>query len=87
MSKAVNKDGGGGSISVNAPAGCPWSASSGADWIQVTSGSSGSGSGSVGYSVSEFKGKGERSGTVSVAGRTFTVTQKGDKGDKDVTAP
>jgi hypothetical protein len=68
--------GGTGSVDVTAPGGCGWDASS-ADpaWITVTSGGSGSGDGSVAYSVSPNSGFTQRTGTLVIAGETFTVTQ------------
>ena len=74
-SVSVDEDGGSGSVSVSTGSGCSWTASSNDGWIAVTSGSSGSGSGSVGYRVNENKGKKARTGTVTIAGRTFTVSQ------------
>ncbi|KJR43504.1 hypothetical protein MCHI_000597 [Candidatus Magnetoovum chiemensis] len=53
---------------------CTWTAASNASWITVDSGSSGTGSGTVGYTVSANTGI-ARSGTLTIAGETFTVTQ------------
>jgi len=66
--------GGTGSIAVATQSGCQWSASSNASWISVTSGGSGTGNGSVGFSVGVNLG-GARSGTITAAGRSFTVNQ------------
>ncbi|MGH9373904.1 MAG: BACON domain-containing protein [Vicinamibacterales bacterium] len=66
--------GGSGRITVTAGAGCAWTASSAVSWIDVTSGESGAGNGEVGFAVAPNLG-GERSGTVTIADRTFTVTQ------------
>jgi hypothetical protein len=68
--------GGTGSVNVTGPGSCTWSAVSNASWITVTSGASGSGGGTVGYSVASNSGQ-SRSGTVTIAGITFTVTQGG----------
>jgi hypothetical protein len=65
------------SVSVTAPAGCAWTATSNADWITITSGSSGSGDGIVYYSISANTGASTRMGTITIAGQTFTVTQPG----------
>ena len=59
-------------VAVTAAGGCAWTATSNANWLQITNGSSGNGNGTVTYSVS--KGS-SRSGTMTVAGQTFTVTQ------------
>jgi len=68
--------GGSGSISVTAQSGCGWTASSNASWISIISGSSASGNGTVGYVVSPNSGS-ARTGTITAAGQTFTVTQQG----------
>jgi hypothetical protein len=46
-SNSFTSSGGTGSVGVTATSGCPWTASSNADWITVTAGSSGSGNGTV----------------------------------------
>jgi trimeric autotransporter adhesin len=68
--------GGTGSVSVSASdSGCPWTATSNASWITITSGTTGSGNGSVGYSVAASTVP-QRTGTLTVAGQTFTLTQE-----------
>jgi hypothetical protein len=64
-----------GSINVTAPSGCSWTATSKAPWIRITSGSSGSGNGTVSYSVAANTSTSQRTGTMNIAGQTFTVTQ------------
>ena len=64
-----------GSVSVISQSGCSWAASSNAGWIAITSGGSGSGNGSVNYSVAANTTRNPRTGTLTVAGRTLTVTQ------------
>ena len=66
-----------GSVSVTAATGCTWTTTSNADWITVTSGASGTGNGSVGYSVAANTATTARTGTLTIAGQTFTVTQNG----------
>ena len=66
--------GGGGSIAVTTTAGCPWTATSNANWITINSGSPGSGNGTLNFTVAENTGL-ARTGTITVAGQTFTVTQ------------
>ncbi|MEK6303498.1 MAG: C25 family cysteine peptidase [Acidobacteriota bacterium] len=66
--------GGGGSFNLNAGGNCPWTAVCNNAWITVNPGVSGSGNGVVGYSVAPNTGGG-RIGTITVAGKTFTVTQ------------
>lgn len=65
-----------GTVTVTAGTGCAWTATSGAAWLTITSGASGSGNGTVGYSVAANTGA-ARSGTMTIAGRTFTVNQAG----------
>ena len=72
--------GGTGSVSVTATAGCNWTAVSNSTFITITSGSSGTGNGTVSYSVSANTGTTSRTGTLTIAGLTFTVTQAGTTG-------
>ena len=67
---------GGGSLSVNvtAPSGCPWAAVSNASWITVAPGAPGSGTGFVTLQAAANVG-GLRSGTVTIAGKTFNASQ------------
>jgi serine protease AprX len=66
--------GGGGSVSVTTDSGCDWMAVSNAGWIAISSGRNGNGSGTVNYNVAANSGA-QRSGTMTIAGQTFTVTQ------------
>jgi hypothetical protein len=68
-------DGGSGTVSVSAPAGCEWTAPESAGWIQITSGSSGSGTRAVSYAVDPNSAATERSAVITVAGRTHRVIQ------------
>jgi len=76
-SQTFSASGGTDSASVTAQSGCSWTALSNASWITITSGSSGSGNGTVNYSVGANTGTTLRSGTMTIAGRTFTVSQNG----------
>jgi len=76
------RSGGSGSVTVTGtPAACAgsWTAVSQAEFISIDSGSSGSGAGpvTVNYSVSPNAKTGSRTGTMVIAGKTFTVTQDG----------
>jgi hypothetical protein len=62
-------------ISVNAPAGCQWTATSDAPWITITSGSNGSGKGRVEFNVAANTVLEPISGTLTVAGQTVTIRQ------------
>jgi len=68
--------GGTNSIAVTANAGCTWSVSSGATFLTFTP-ASGSGNGTVLYTVAANTSSLTRTGTIAVAGQTFTVTQTG----------
>ena len=72
--------GGTGSVSVTAGAGCNWTAVSNATFITITGGASGTGNGTVAYSVAANAGTTSRTGTLTIAGVTFTVTQAGTTG-------
>lgn len=61
-------------IGVTANSGCAWTATSNASFVVVNSGSTGSGTGTVGLSIAENGGD-ARTGTVTVAGQTVTVSQ------------
>jgi Tol biopolymer transport system component len=68
--------GGSGSVTVTTSNGCDWTATSHASWIIITSsGSSDNGNGTVGYSVAANGGTANRTGTMTISGQTFTVTQ------------
>ena len=67
--------GGSGSVSASAASGCIWTAASNASWVTITSGNSGSGAGTVNYSVAANGGTSARSGTLTIAGLTFTESQ------------
>jgi hypothetical protein len=63
-----------GTVAVTSGATCAWTATSNAAWITITSGAAGVGNGSVGFSVAANSGA-ARTGTVSIAGQAFTVSQ------------
>jgi hypothetical protein len=72
-SASVGSLGGSLTVNVTATATCPWAAASNALWLTVTGGS-GAGSGSVSYDVAANPGA-SRSGTLTIAGSNFTVSQ------------
>ena len=74
LNAEIAATGGTGTVVVSAGAGCAWTANSNAAWVTVTSGASGSGNGPVTFSVAANPG-GARSGTLTIAGQAFTVTQ------------
>lgn len=71
----VGVAGGGGIIRMTADEGCPWSTSSGVDWITVLP-ATGSGSSSIGYTVAANDGP-PRTGFITIANQIFTVNQAG----------
>ena len=75
-SENVAAAGGNGNIAVNSPAGCAWTAAANADWLSITAPSpaAGNGPGNVTYAAAPNSGA-QRTGTLTVAGQTFTVTQ------------
>jgi len=78
-SQNIKAAGGSGFLRVTAESGCQWTAAQNPDgtFITVTSGATGSGNGTVAYQVSPNPTTDSRSGTLKVAGNTFTVTQLG----------
>lgn len=79
-SAQFNKDGGSGTFAVTALAECAWSAASDAAWLAVTSGAQGAGASTVSYTVPRSTQIPDRTGTITVADRRFTVKQAGDIG-------
>ena len=76
-SQLAGSSGGLGTVSVTTSPGCAWTVASNASWITLTSNSSVTGPGTVNYWVSANSGTTSRTGTMSIAGKTFTVTQSG----------
>jgi hypothetical protein len=82
--KTFDPKGGKGTIAVTTDAGCSWTASTKEDWIHITSGASSKGKGTVQYTVDQNQGA-QRTGTIMVADKTVTVSQKGSKSQKSDT--
>jgi hypothetical protein len=61
-------------VDVGSGEGCLWTAASQAPWISVTAGANGAGNGRVEMTVAPNTGA-ARTGTVAIAGQTFTVNQ------------
>jgi uncharacterized protein (TIGR03437 family) len=67
-----------GGVDLNAPLSqCAWNAVSNDAWLTITSGASGTGNGRVNFSVAANPGATSRTGTLTIAGLTFTVLQTG----------
>jgi hypothetical protein len=76
-SQSFGSSGGAGTISLSTGTGCSWTAVSNVSWVIVTSNSSSSGSSRVYFSVASNSSSSSRSGTLTVAGKTFNVNQQG----------
>jgi hypothetical protein len=63
-------------ITITASAGCAWSASSGAAWLQVLN-ASGTGSASIAVTALHNTSMAARTGTITINGQTVTVQQVG----------
>jgi Viral BACON domain/Putative binding domain, N-terminal len=74
-SALFNQAGGGGSTALAAGNGCSWTAASNDNWITLTSSGSGTGSAAVTFEVRENFTGSPRTGTVTIAGQTFTLLQ------------
>ncbi|MBI3651922.1 MAG: propanediol utilization protein, partial [Acidobacteria bacterium] len=68
---------GSGSVTVTTQSGCTWTALSNDAWLTVTAGASGTGNGTVSFNVAANASTSQRSGTMTIAGQIFTVTQAG----------
>jgi hypothetical protein len=75
LSHTIPAAGGSALSTVTAGTGCAWTATSGATWLTITSGSSGSGNGSVSFTASANTTGTLRSTTLTIAGRTVVVQQ------------
>jgi C1A family cysteine protease len=71
--------GGSGSITVSTQNACAWNVVSNATWITVNSGASRVNSDAVSYTVDPSASKATRTGTITIGGQAFTVTQQGVK--------
>ncbi|HMZ20956.1 MAG TPA: putative Ig domain-containing protein, partial [Blastocatellia bacterium] len=69
--------GGNGAVSVIVNGACPWTAASNALWLTITSGAIGNGTATVNYVAAPNNGP-ARTGTLTIAGQTFTATQDAD---------
>jgi uncharacterized repeat protein (TIGR02543 family) len=76
-SATLTEAGGTGTLTVSTQSTCPWTASSAAPWLTITSGATGTGSGTVGYSVAANATSSSRMAGSTIAGQTFNVTQAG----------
>lgn len=75
-SASRNLDGGSGTISISVAPGVAWTASSNATWVAVSP-AAGVSSGSVAYTVAPYTGVTTRTATLTIAGKSFSVSQTG----------
>jgi hypothetical protein len=77
-SQSFGSAGGSGTVNVTASGNsCNWSAISNDSFITITGGTPGTGSGPLTYSVGANQGTTPRTGSMTIAGQTFTVSQSG----------
>jgi hypothetical protein len=62
-------------VTVTTQAGCSWREEQEDPWLQRGTVRSGVGNGTADVDVERYKGNSQRTGTMTIAGRTFTVTQ------------
>ncbi len=79
-SQTFPPSGGIGGVGVFTAAECAWTAASTVPWITLISAASGSGNGSVSYTVGANPLSTQRTGTITIADQTFTVTQAANFG-------
>ncbi len=73
----VDAAGGSSNVSVTASNGCSWTATNNDSFLTITAGTNGVGSGTVSYSVAPNTTTNILTGTMTIAGQTFTVTELG----------
>ena len=74
-SASAGASGGSGQVSILAPSGCVWTAVSNNSWLMVTAGAIGDGSGNVSYSIGRNDDTSTRTGSITIANFSFTVSQ------------
>ncbi len=75
LERSVAASGGRVEVAVAAQSGCAWTAVSQAPWISVVVGATGQGTGVVAVQVESNDTPDRRSGTLTIAGQTYTVEQ------------
>jgi hypothetical protein len=66
-----------GAVTVSTNSACNWSGASNSTFLHITSGASGFGNGQVNISIDANVTSLQRIGTLTIAGQTFTITQRG----------
>jgi hypothetical protein len=72
---AFGQPGGEGSVTVQAPGGCPWEVVGIPSWVTVTSGTSFDGTDTFSYSVGPYNGTTVRVAILNVAGQSYRISQ------------
>jgi len=85
-SASFGSAGGTGSVGITTGDECDWTVVNDSSWVTITSGNGGGGSGTVSYSVAANAGS-ARTGTMTIAGQTFTVTQEAGAAEIALLAP
>jgi len=67
----------GGVLGITAPMGCPWTVSSSASFLTITTSPSGGGPDTIGFVVGPNTAAASQTSVISVAGQTSTITQLG----------
>lgn len=75
-STTVPYTGGSGTVSVSTDVGISWTATANTNWVTVTP-SSGFSAGSVSWTVAPYSGVTPRTTSLTIAGKTFSITQNG----------
>jgi hypothetical protein len=78
-------NGSNGIVNVTCTGSCSWTAVSQSSFITVNTGKSGTGNGTVGFTVAANPNSGQRTGTMTIAGLTFHVSQDGTKCSYSIT--
>ena len=76
-SQNFGASGSNGVVNVTSTGSCAWTAVSNSSFITVTSGATGAGNGSVNFSVAANPTSSQRTGSITIAGKPFNVTQDG----------
>ncbi len=74
-SQNVGPTGGSGSATMTTTSNCSWTVTSNAGWITFAGGSNRTGTGTVNYTVASNPSVNSRTGTLTIANKTLTVTQ------------
>jgi uncharacterized protein (TIGR03437 family) len=67
----------GGVVGITAPVGCPWTVSSSASFLTITTAASGGGPDTIGFVVGPNTNAAAQTAVITVAGQTSTITQLG----------